>query len=301
MEKKNNGVVIGLLIGIILVLVVVFGLYATGIISFTTKSNNSNGNTNQSIKIDESKYYVYDAEYQANTDYLHYGKAYNNEFDTQKTHDGFDTTIVNNGILYLKDLVVPYININTSSVKAINEKLEKLYNEYVNMYNESASNYDNIVKKYGADFDINNVTFDSINDRWSYPMLKYYTYQSNNILSVVVTYGVLGTDILHPEYLVYNFDLSNGNLLNYDQFLSKFDLNVTEASSLILKQVSDYVKSSETYISEPLSDTEKNLNKSITDGTVLFFVDNQGNVNYIVDIYMNAGSGNYPQKITIAK
>ena len=56
-----------------------------------------------------------------------------------------------------------------------------------------------------------------------------------------------------------------------------------------------------TYILEEKNTTEEYLKKSINDGTILYFVDNQGNINYIVDIYMNAGSGKYPQKITITK
>lgn len=293
-NKSSNKTLTGILIGIILMLVIVLGLFFTGVIKFQLKENND-------IRIDNSKYYVYDAQYNMNTKYNQYGKAFSNEFDTQMTHDGFNTSIVNNGVLHITDLKVPYININTSEVKDINDNLKKLYEEYVKKYDEAANNFNKIVQEYGTNFNIDDVIFDNINDRWFYPMLTYYTYEFNDILSVVVTYGVLGTDILHPEYLVYNFDLKDGKVLDYKNFLDKFKLNASEATPQVINKVNEYVDSSDTYILEEKNTTEEYLKKSINDGTILYFVDNQGNINYIVDIYMNAGSGKYPQKITITK
>ena len=149
-------------------------------------------------------------------------------------------------------------------------------------------------KKYGSNLEGAGVV-------WGYPMLTYYTYEANNILSIVVTYGTLGTDILHPEYLVYNFDLTNGTLMNYTQLLNKFNLSFDNAKKKVVDNVNQYVDASEIYILERKDTTLEKLKDKVDNGTILYFVDNGGNIGYIVDIYMNAGNGVYPQKFIIAK
>ena len=47
--------------------------------------------------------------------------------------------------------------------------------------------------------------------------------------------------------------------------------------------------------------TKETFEKNISDNKVLFFIDNRGNVNYIINVATAAGRGDYPQKITITK
>lgn len=75
-----------------------------------------------------------------------------------------------------------------------------------------------------------------------------------------------------------------------------------EIVSIVSKQTAEHnyteingVKSSNADI------TMETFKKNVTDNKVLFFVDDQGNVNYIINVAMAAGRGDYPQKITIAK
>lgn len=274
-------------------LLVVIGLFATGTISFKTSTTTENGQTsenNKSIKIDESKDYVYDAQYDANTKYQEYGEIVNGE--TYTTNDGFNTVSYKNGKLYLKDLTVPYININNQTVTAINDELKSLYAKYVEIFDKNAK------------------AFDASEPGWGSQILTYYTYSNNNILSIVITFGYQSTDVLYPDYLVYNFDLSNGNLLNYEDFLTKFSYNSNDITALVEKEIDNIVskqpvehnyteingvKKSNAEI------TKETFKKNISDNKVLFFIDNQGNVNYIINVATAGGRGDYPQKVTITK
>ena len=294
MEKKNNnGMLVGILIGLVIALLVGVGLFATGTIGFKTSTTSDNGQTsenNKSIKIDESKDYVYDAQYEANTSYQEYGKSENGE--TYTTNDGFNTASYKNGKLFLKDLTVPYININNQSVSTINNDLKNLYDKYVGIFDENAK------------------AFTESEQVWGSQILTYYTYTNNNILSIVVTFGNQSTDVLYPDYLVYNFDLTNGNLLNYEEFLTKFGYGSDDIVSLVEKEIDNIVSKQPTEhnyteingVKKSNADiTKETFKKSVSEGKVLYFIDDQGNINYIINIANAAGRGDYPQKVTISK
>ena len=71
MEKKNNsGLLVGIILGLVIAAIIGVALYSSGTISFNNKSANNNKETNNnSIKINELKDYVYDAEYKYNNKY----------------------------------------------------------------------------------------------------------------------------------------------------------------------------------------------------------------------------------------
>lgn len=292
-EKKNSGMLVGILVGFVIALLIGVGLFATGTISFKETSTNNNGQSSEnskSIKVDESKDYVYDAEYEANTQYQEYGKTENGE--TYKTADGFNTVSYKEGKLYLKDLVVPYININNQVASTANNEIKKLYEEYVGIFDKNAKAFNNSEAVWGSQ------------------ILTYYTYKFNNVLSIVVTYGNQQTDILYPYYLVYNFDLTNGELLNYEQFLTKFSYTSEEATSLVEKQIDSIVSqqpAEHNYteingVKRSNADiTKETFQKNISENKVLYFIDDQGNINYIINVATAAGRGDYPQKVTITK
>ena len=78
MEKKNNsGMLVGILIGLVIALLIGVCLFATGTIGFktTTTDNGQGSENNKSIKIDESKDYVYDAEYKYDNKYTEFDRT----------------------------------------------------------------------------------------------------------------------------------------------------------------------------------------------------------------------------------
>ena len=104
----------------------------------------------------------------------------------------------------------------------------------------------------------------------------------------------------------------NGELLDYNQFLSKFSLTRNQVLSQFEAQITNYVsqlpKEYGVYDSVNYGGidttyfnlTKKYFKESVDNGDALFFVDNQGNINCIVDVYWAVGRGNYPQKITLS-
>jgi len=115
------------------------------------------------------------------------------------------------------DIVVPYINIISKDVKRINIELHKLYEELINQYNK------NLIEGI------------------SYTLVEYESYINNNILSVVVWTERAGTSLPIYQYYTYNIDLNTGNLLGYDDVLSKIDLNRDSALELVGNVLSDYI------------------------------------------------------------
>lgn len=120
---------------IVLLVIVVILLLAAGACGWYLLSNKDNGNTNngnentteQSVenkvekstskKIDESKDWVYDAEYGNNK--------------TVKTIESSNSEANPNS---KEDLVVPYININSDDAKRVNEEIKNLYNKKYEEY-----------------------------------------------------------------------------------------------------------------------------------------------------------------------
>lgn len=81
------------------------------------------------------------------------------------------------------------------------------------LYLENAKTFDSCATKENADL----ISCSQI--------LTYKTYTYNNILSVVVIYATQSTSTWVLNYNTYNFNLRNGELLTYDNVLSKLGYN----------------------------------------------------------------------------
>ena len=95
-KEKNNGMLVGFLIGIIVMILVFIGLYLTNIIGFKTNNNNAikitdDNNAKNGIKVDESKEYVYDADYK-----------YDNKYTDYSTGEDFETATIDRYGLSIK-------------------------------------------------------------------------------------------------------------------------------------------------------------------------------------------------------
>lgn len=227
----------------------------------------------KNIKIDYNRDYVYDAGYHNDNKY----KEYDYCDGTTYTHDGFDVLICDNGSMRLSNLVVPYINIKSNDAYRINRKLKDLYDEY-------ATRFDDFYVGLG-------------NGSGGSEVLGYYSFLSDKILSVVVIYGYQQTDVLYPNYSVYNFDLSNGNLIDYDDMILLLGVDDDYVYSNVLENIYNNNFGFDIFYDKTVND----FKSSISDGSVLCFVNDDGVLEYIVNVYVPGGRGNIYYRFTSKK
>lgn len=205
MEKNKNeklDKIVIILAIIVIVVLVLFGIFKVlTSIDFNTSKEDSNKNTissneNTVQEVDENKIYVYEK------------NSYN----------------IAEGI----DIKIPYINIISSDIEELNNKLLKEYND--------------AVEKVDIDK----------NGNGSYKDINYeFSVIDNKILSLKVDTSDCvipgGGSVINRK--VYNIDLSSGKILSIDEVLTKIGLNKEAIENSVedrLKEVynnSDYLKS----------------------------------------------------------
>ena len=208
---------------------------------------------NNVSKIDASKNWIYHATYDKNVLANSYEIAY-------KTY-------------YAKDIIVPFINIDSNDAKKVNEEIKGVFDEAINFYNEGVEN-----KTYFVSID-------------------YEKFIDNNIASVNLWYGRGGTDVIRPDYYTYTFDLTTGKLMSFEELYQKFGLNKNQIDMKIKEEITDEVndifedsfrdKNSTTYINESIDNYEKNLENN----TLKYFVNDNGELCIIARLSIPAGSG----------
>ena len=291
-KEKNNGILVGFLIGFIVMIFVFIGLYLTNIIGFKTNDNNStkitdNNNTKNSIKVDDSKEYVYDADYKYDNKYTDYSTG--EDFETA-TIDHYGLSIKPN-LHKLSSLKVPYININSTDGEYVNAELKKLYMDYAKSFDEYAASES---KKDGP-------TVRQI--------LTYFSYNYKDIVSVVVVYDTQATSTWSFKYKTYNFDIKTGNLLSYDEVLTRLNYtkenmesNVREVFNRkmdsIWKGYSSLSSACESLGTLESSNSSNcydisimSYNRAVSDDSIMFIVDNEGVLNVISYLYIPVQNG----------
>lgn len=177
---------------IILMIIVLVLVMATGILGGLFISGNGDKVINiinekkdenkASKKIDESKPWVYDADYKKDNK-----KIYS---DSKKSEENVSNSD--------NDLIVPYININSDYAKEANEKIKEMYEGYYKKYGtEKKTKYSNEYKTYN-----------------SYK-ISYENHLKDNILSVIISVheGEVvvdgGTSGGEGTLYIYNFNLDS--------------------------------------------------------------------------------------------
>lgn len=261
-EKKKNLLIICLII-IILMLSTLIILLSTGVI---------NPNVNEII---QEKNYVYDADYKYNNKYTESKRFSYNEETGKKTIDQYGISVeYNNGTQYLEDLKVPYINLNSNDATTANNEIKQLYEEYAKFFDSCAEE-----AIYGCSL-----------------ILTYRTYTYNNILSIVIIYGSQSTSPWNLNYKTYNFDITTGNKLTYNETLSKLGYDnkstTTKAKEKIKNKMDEiwkpYAKDLTTECSNNTNCYDKAnelIETSIKDNSILFFVNNEGKLNLLLIAY----------------
>lgn len=287
-EKKKNLLIICLIIITLMLLTLVI-LLSTGVIK-TSKNNeelnnnlpknetieeeNNNINTNEN---NQDNNYVYDANYSYNNQYTESKRYTYNEPEGKKTIDRFGISVeFNYGTQYLKDLKVPYININSNDAITANNEIKQIYEYYAKLFDVCAED-----KQVGCSI-----------------ILTYKTYTYNNILSLVIVHGSQATSTWVLSYKTYNFDITTGNLLNYNETLSTlgYDNNntLTKAKEKIKNKMDEIWKPNINDLTTACSNNtncyEKAyelIEKSINENSILFFANNEGKLNLLLIPYFD--------------
>lgn len=208
----------------------------------------------ESLKIDKTKELVYDAEYTSNV------KA-----ESYVTH--FDETY------YSKDIIVPYININSEYATKSNNEIKNVFESAINAYNE------------GVDTGL--VYIDECN---------YEKYESDKELSVLLTLGIGGTDVVDPEYYTYNINLDNGNELSYEDIYTLVGFtkdNIDEkVNTAISNELKEYLNGDDIDISTYKDESINNYKESVTNNTLKYFLEDN-KLNIVVKLSVPVGKGSY--------
>ena len=216
-------------------------------------NHNYNENNNYVSKIDPSKYWIYHATYDKNV----LANSYDTNFNTY----------------YAKDIIVPFININSNDALKANEEIKGVFDEAISRYNEGVEN------------------------KTSFVSIDYEKFIDNNIASVNLWYGRGGTDVIRPDYYTYTFDLTTGKIMSFEELYQKFGLNKNQVDMKIKEEITDEVndifedsfrdKNSTTYINESIDNYEKNLE----DNTLKYFVNDDGELCIIARLSIPVGAG----------
>lgn len=286
-EKKKNLLIICLIIITLMLLTLVI-LLSTGVIK-TSKNNeelnnnlpknetieeeNNNINTNENNRDNN---YVYDANYSYNNQYTESKRYTYNEPEGKKTIDRFGISVeFNYGTQYLKDLKVPYININSNDATNANNEIKQLYEEYAKTFDECAIEGENS----GCSL-----------------ILTYKTYKYDNILSIVIIHAKQATSQWVLSYKTYNFDITTGKKLTYNEILSKLGYEENNTLTKIKDNLKNKMEEIYTQDKIDLSTECQNntscydkanqlVETSINDNSLLFFVNNEGELNLLLIAY----------------
>lgn len=234
--------------------------------------NPSNSDSNSLVsKKDESKDWVYDAEYQKNVSKESYRRG--------------------NETFYAKDIVVPYINIDSSYADECNKEIKEVFDEAINTYN------------------------DGINDGASCVTKCYYEkYVKDDILSIILYYSVP----LNDQFYTYNINLKTGEQVSYEELYkiagfdssnidSKVETAITKVMKEQLKDLKTYGVDTgsggyypegttfDTYNNESFA----NYKNSIKDNSLEYFLSNDNKLNVVVTLSIPAGGGKFDNVITV--
>ncbi len=280
-KKKKSCNIVGIFSLIVLILMIIIILILTGVISLDDKNilNDDSG-----IKLDSSKDYIYLANYSYENEYREYERK-NVEKNQELIIDDYGFEIkYNTKTQNLNDLIVPHININTMDAINANDEIEDLYISYAQEFDKCASDE---------------------NEVGCVQVLNYFSYLYNDILSLVIIDGMSENEDFVFNYSTYNFDLTTGNLLNYDKFLEKIGYSKEDVEFKLGKELEGFLNNKYADKIEQLNnckfsldEKEKNdtcLNASkllfqeeIENDEGLYYVDDKGVLNILAIPYFSS-------------
>lgn len=227
-----------------------------------------NTESEKNIKIDSSKELVYNAEYTyKDLD----GKSYKS-VSTEKTYS-------------LKDIQVPYININSEDAKKANNDIKEIFDGLAKFFEEELKD----------------------TKTW-YNISKYEYFINDKVLSIVITVESGGTDVKKYEYYTFNFDLNTLKSLNYEEMYKNAGFTSDNINSKVENEIKncDLLKElTEEHVGE-FETVEQYINNSINnykldvfDNEIKYYLNDSGKLNVIVDVEAPVGRGVFQTILTI--
>ena len=205
--------------------------------------------------------------------------------------------VIEDNVYFLHDIIVPFINISSTEAAIANREIKKVLGDAVRAYTEG------------------------LNDGWTYvEECKYTKYIDNKVLSVNLWLGIGATDIVHPSYYTYNFDLETGKFLSYEDVYTLVGFNfdtVNQRVEQVIKEImQEQLKGFEDYPSDSdkegwvqpegihyfykgtsfntyYSESVDNYRNSVADNTINYFLDANKKLNVIVTLTSPSGSGEF--------
>ena len=169
------------------------------------------------------------------------------------------------------------MNINSDYAKTSNEEIKKIYIEYA--------------KRFDACAEIDQDKAVSCSQ-----ILTYKTFKYNNILSVVIISSIQATSKWVLDYNIYNIDLTSGKEIKYSDMVSTLGYDndtLLDKEKELLKNKMNELWGTDFDLNTLCFAEDKNcyniankmLETSINDGSILYFVNDNGNLNILVVPY----------------
>lgn len=272
MDNQKKNTVLYVLIVILFVLVVVLGGYIIYDKTQNDKPTTLNDTLNANTNNLVSK--VDDAK-----DWV-YDAEYSKNVSADSYSTGYNT-------YYSKDIVVPYINVKSSYADSSNSDIKNVFEDAIKTYNNGVSDKMTYVDECG-----------------------YKKYVNNDSLSIVLTYGVGATDIVHPKYYTYNINLKTGNQLSYEEAYGVAGFNSSNINSKVESAITSIMQekmssfSSDNYPVGTNFDTYNNesinnYKNSVSNNTLKYFLSDNGKLNVVVKLSIPSGTGEFDTIITV--
>lgn len=268
MEKRNSKVYMRIIVILNLIIICLSGYIIYSAINKNKKSES---------KVVEKKNKSLDKENSSFVSKIYNTKdwVYDSEYEKNVSAQSYS---VGSNTFYAKDIVVPFINVKSSDVTTANTEIKNVFYDAISKYNEGVSDKTTYVDE-----------------------CDYKRYNNQNYISLILTYGVGATDVVHPSYYTYNINLKTGNKLSYEETykIAGLDSNIIESkvenaiTKVMKEKFSD--ESFDTYNRESIN----NYKNSISNNTLKYFLSDNNKLNIIVKLIIPAGSGEFDTIITV--
>lgn len=187
--------------------------------------------------------------------------------------------------VYLKNLVFPYLNVETEVSKLINKEIEKVYDNYIELYD----NYSEIGE-------------DLISSKYSYTI-------NNNIVSILleVNYAAGGGSPA-TSYYTFNYDVKEDKKITISDLATRYKLNMESINKQVIDKIStSIINTFEITNQEDLpklpeynAKNKENYEQSIKNNSTLIYIDKDNKLNILVLIeHPCGGSWFYYETVTI--
>ena len=164
--------------------------------------------------------------------------------------------------------------------KRANNEISQVFDEAIKVYNDGLSNKTSYVDE-----------------------CNYKNYLNGNNLSVVLTYGVGSTDVVHPKYYTYNINLITGNELSYEEVYTLANISSTNIDSKIESAITsvlkERLKDTKNDLSTCINESIDNYKASVNNNTLKYFLSENNKLNVVVKLSIPAGTGELDTIITV--